>query len=432
MENNGKITRIVIVGGGFAGLYAVQKFKNQPVQITLIDRRNFHLFQPLLYQVATGGLSPADIASPLRGILKKQRNVQVVMDEVVDLNPDERSVTTSRSKIQYDFLVLASGATHHYFGNPHWEKFSPGLKTIEDATKIRSKILHSYELAEIEHNPERKKELLTFIIIGAGPTGLELAGTIGELALHTLKIDFRNISTPVSEIYLIEAANRILPGYPSKLSQKATHSLEKLNVKVLTDSRVLDISEEGVMVQQGDKVLLFRTDNIFWAAGVKASELGKIIATKSGEETDKQGRIIVNEFCRLKNYPEIYVVGDLAHFKDKSGQSLAGIAPVAMQQGRYVAQTILAAISHRKIKPFIYRDKGKLAVVGRKAAVAELGNFHFSGYFAWLLWLFVHLMYLVEFENRLLVFIQWAFNYFTRNRSARLIAHTGRQSPSGN
>jgi len=432
MEKTDKIPRVVVVGGGFAGLSAVQKFKDRPVQVTLIDRRNFHLFQPLLYQVATGGLSPADIASPLRGILKKQRNVQVVMDQVLDINPDERSVTTSVSKIQYDFLVLASGASHHYFGNPHWEKFSPGLKTIEDATKIRSKILQSYELAEIEQDPERKRELLTFIIIGAGPTGLELAGAIGEMALHTLKTDFRNISTPESEIYLVEAADRILPDFPAKLSQKAAHSLEKLNVKVLTASRVLDISENGVMVQRRDMVIRFRADNIFWAAGVKASELGKIIAAKSGEEIDKQGRIMVNEFCRLKNYPEIYVIGDLAYFKDKSGQSLPGIAPVAMQQGQYVAKTILTVISHKVAKPFVYWNKGNLAVIGRKAAVAKLGNFHFFGYFAWLLWLFVHLMYLVEFENRLLVFIQWAFNYFTRNRSARLIAHTDRKSPAGN
>ncbi|OGB66143.1 MAG: pyridine nucleotide-disulfide oxidoreductase [Caldithrix sp. RBG_13_44_9] len=430
MEEAGKIPQVVIIGGGFAGLYAAQKFKNRPVQVTLIDRRNFHLFQPLLYQVATGGLSPADIASPLRGILKKHRNVQVIMEEVLDINPDDRSVIAFTSKIHYDFLVVASGASHHYFGNTHWEKFSPGLKTIEDATKIRSIILQAFELAEIEQNPERKNELLTFVIIGAGPTGLELAGAIGEMALHTLKTDFRNISTPGSEIYLVEAAERILPSFPSQLSQKAAQSLGKLNVKILTASRVLDIAEDGVTVKRGDEVIHFRTSNIIWAAGVKASDLGKIIAAKSGEEIDKQGRIIVNEYCRLKNYPEIYVIGDLANFKDKSGQSLPGIAPIAMQQGQYASKTILATISHKEAKPFVYWDKGNLAVIGRKAAVAKLGNFCFSGYFAWLLWLFIHLMYLVEFENRLLVFIQWAFNYFTRNRSARLIAHADRNSPT--
>jgi len=395
------------------------------VQVTLIDRRNFHLFQPLLYQVATGGLSPADIASPLRAILKHYREVQVIQAEVTDIDPSEKCIITSATKIKYDFLVVASGASHHYFGNPQWEKFAPGLKTIEDATRIRSRILQAFESAEIEQDPEKRRQLMTFVIIGAGPTGIEMAGALGEMVLHTLKDDFRSISTLDTVIYLVEVADRILPTFPEQLSRKASQSLEKLHIKVLTKSRVLDIKEHEVLISQGEKLISIPASNILWAAGAMASALGKTIAAKTGSDVDKQGRIIVNRFCQLANYPEIYIIGDLAHFNDKSGQTLTGIAPVAMQQGRYVAQVISRIIKNKRLKPFVYWDKGNMAVIGRKAAVAQIGKLHFSGYLAWLLWLFIHLMYLVEFERRLLVFIQWAFNYFTRNRSARLIAHSG-------
>lgn len=419
------LARVVIIGGGFAGLYTAQKLRHHFLEVILIDKRNFHLFQPLLYQVATGGLSPADIASPLRAILKNQKNVQVIHQEVVNINLIKKQVITPTRTIQYDFLVLASGSTHHYFGNSHWQKFAPGLKTIEDATHIRSKILRAFELAEIETDPEKRKELMTFVIVGGGPTGIEMAGAIGEMVLHTLRNDFRQISTPESTIYLVEAGERILPSFPPRLSQKAQNALKKFQINVLTSAQVWEIKENEVIIRRGTEFQTIRTSNVIWAAGVKASSLGELIASQTGSEIDKQGRLFVNEYCQLPGHPDFYVIGDLAHFKDQSGKPLPGVAPVAMQQGKYVAKTILKILNHQKIKPFKYWDKGNLAVIGRTAAVATLGKFQFSGYIAWLLWLFVHLMYLVEFENRLLVFVQWAFNYFTRNRSARLIAHDG-------
>lgn len=424
-QSKKNLPRVVIIGGGFAGLYTAQNLKHNALQVILIDKRNFHLFQPLLYQVATGGLSPADIASPLRAILRNHKNVHVIQQEVVNIDPLRKQVMTPTCTIAYDFLVVACGSSHHYFGNSHWQKFAPGLKTIEDATHIRSKILKAFELAEIEINPEKRKELITFVIVGGGPTGIEMAGAIGELVLHTLRKDFRNISTLEATIYLVEAADRILPFFPQHLSEKALSSLKKLHINVLTGARVLEIKENEVVIRIGTDNQTIRTSNIIWAAGVKGSSLGKIIANQTGLKIDNQDRVIVNEYCQLPGHPNFYVIGDLAHFKDSSGQPLPAVAPVAMQQGKYVAKTILKSLKHEKTKPFKYWDKGNLAVIGRTAAVAKLGKFQFSGYIAWLLWLFVHLMYLVEFENRLLVFVQWAFNYFTRNRSARLIAHNG-------
>lgn len=422
-------SRVVIIGGGFAGLYTAQNLKHDFLEVILIDKRNFHLFQPLLYQVATGGLSPADIASPLRAILKNQKNVQVIHQEVINIDPVKKQVITPNHTIQYDFLVVASGSTHHYFGNSQWQKFAPGLKTIEDATHIRSKILQAFELAEIETNPEKRKELMTFVIVGGGPTGIEMAGAIGEMVLHTLKNDFRHISTLESTIFLVEAGERILPSFTPRLSQKAQDALKKFHINILTNAQVQEIKKDEVVVRGGTEIQTIRTSNVIWAAGVRASSLGERIASQTGSEIDKQGRLFVNEYCQLPGHPNFYVIGDLAHFKDQSGKPLPAVAPVAMQQGKYVAKTILKTLNHEKIKPFKYWDKGSLAVIGRTAAVAKLGKFQFSGYIAWLLWLFVHLMYLVEFENRLLVFIQWAFNYFTRNRSARLIAHDGSDTP---
>lgn len=399
--------RGVIVGGGFGGLYAAKSLARADVEITLIDRRNFHLFQPLLYQVATGGLSPADIASPLRAILKRQRNVRVLQAEVEDIDTDAREVVLADDRIAYDHLVVATGATHHYFGNDAWEEHAPGLKTVEDATAIRARLLRAFERAERE--PETAE--LAFAIIGGGPTGVELAGALGELAHHTLPRDFRRARPERSRILLIEALDRVLTAYPESLSRRAEAALRSLGVEIMTGTRVTAIRDGEITLASDSGTTTLRTGAAVWAAGVKASPLGRCLGTA----LDKAGRVEVEPDLTVSGRPEIFVIGDLA------ATGLPGTAPVAMQQGRYVARAIESRLSGAPAPPFRYRDKGNLAVIGRAKAVALLGGFRFWGYPAWLLWLFVHLLYLVAFENRLIVFIQWAFSYFTRNRRARLI-----------
>jgi len=414
--------RVVIIGGGFGGINAALALRNAPVHVTLIDKRNFHLFQPLLYQVATGGLSPADISSPIRSVLKKQANTHVTLGEVVTIDAVNHTVVLSDNrKIPYDSLIVATGATHHYFGHAEWEKNAPSLKTVEDATQIRSRILTAFEAAENEEDPNKVEALLTFVLVGGGATGVELAGAIGELAQQTLKRDFKNIKTDSAKIYLIEGQNRILPTYPAESSIKAEAALRKLGVTVLKSSFVKDITASQVTYEQVGKETHITTNNVIWAAGVQASSLGRILADSTKVILDKAGRVKVKNDCNIPNHPNIYVIGDLAHFTDEQYKMLPGVAPVAIQQGKYVANVICDRIKGNAIDPFKYRDRGTLAVIGRAAAVAVVWRFKFSGYLAWLLWLFVHLMYLVEFENRVLVFIQWAWSYVTRNRGARLI-----------
>ncbi len=413
--------QVIIIGGGFGGLYAAKAFDENTVQVTLIDRRNFHLFQPLLYQVATGGLSPADIAYPLRAALKKQQNVKVVLDEVTDIDFVNRLVYSKRKSYSYDYLVIASGSNHHYFGNKQWEQYAPGLKSIEEATDIRSRILTAFEMAELENDKHRRKSLLTFAIIGGGPAGVELAGAIAELSRHTLRKDFRSISPQDARILLIENAHRILPFYPEKLSLAAQKTLERLGVEIMSNSLVTKIDQTEILLRNQNRNIKIECAVSLWAAGVQASPLSKLVRTKLKVKSDKAGRLMVNSHCTLDCDEKVFVIGDLAYFKDENGLLLPGVASVAIQQGGYVAKEIIARINGKKTEPFKYIDKGNLAVIGRKSAVAFRKNVRLSGFWAWMLWVFVHLLYLVGFENRILVAIQWAFNYFSFNQSARLI-----------
>jgi NADH dehydrogenase len=415
------MSRIVIIGGGFGGLYAARTLKATPVQVTLIDRRNFHLFQPLLYQVATGWLSPADIASPLRAVLKRQRNAQVLLAEATDIDVVNRRVLLKDGEVSYDTLIVATGSRHHYFGNTQWEPFAPGLKTIEDATEIRRRILFAFEAAERESAPELVRSWLTFIIVGGGPTGVELAGTLGELTKDTLRHDFRHINPAESHILLVEGTDRILPTYPAELSAKAAATLTRLGVSVRTGAMVTDVQPDAVVLRSNEQSEHIATRTVVWAAGVQASPLGRILATATGAELDRAGRVIVASDLSIAGHPDIFVIGDLAHCRNQQGQPLPGVAPVAMQQGHYVAELVRHRLRGQTPPPFHYRDRGSMAIVGRAEAVADIRGRRFSGLLAWLAWLFIHLIYLVEFENRILVVTQWAWNYFTRNRSARLI-----------
>ena len=393
-----------------------------PVSVTLVDRRNFHLFQPLLYQVATGGLSPGEIASPLRVVLRKNRNTEVLLGEVIDLDIANRRVILRDGEIPFDTLIVATGATHYYFGNDQWEAVAPGLKTIENATEIRSRLLLAFERAEREGNPAARRAWLNFVIVGAGPTGVELAGALGEIANDTLRRDFRHIDPREAAILLVEGEPRVLPTFPPDLSAKAERQLIALGVRSLASARVTAIDADGVTVSLNGSEQRIAAHTVLWAAGVRASRLGKVLAERAGAQLDRAGRVIVEPDLSIPGDPAIFVIGDLATFTHQGGKPLPGVAPVAMQQGRYVARLIQRRLAGRE-KPaaFHYFNKGNLATIGRNRAVAEFGKLHVSGFPAWFTWVFVHLMYLVEFDNRLLVFTEWVYNYFTRNRGARLI-----------
>jgi NADH dehydrogenase len=413
--------RVVIIGGGFGGLYAAQALKRADIALTLIDRRNFHLFQPLLYQVATGALSPGEIASPLRYVLNRQKNASVLLGEVVDIDPAAHEVRfKDGSRTPYDTLMVATGSTHHYFGHPEWSKLAPGLKTVEDATEIRTRILLAFERAEREPDPEVRKALLTFVVVGGGPTGVELAGALSEISRDTLRKDFRKINPADANIFLIEGADRLLPPYPPKLSAAAEKSLISLGVQTRAGSMVTDIDGSGVTVKTGPTQTRIAAKTVLWAAGVQASPLGQLLAERTGVTLDKACRVNVNPDLTVPGYPEILVIGDLAHF-EQDGKQVPGVAPTAMQMGRYAAGLIMKRLRNETTKPFRYWNKGSLATIGRNSAVADIGGFQFSGYFAWLTWLFIHLLYIVEFENRLQIAFQWAYDYFTFNRGARLI-----------
>jgi len=412
---------VVIIGGGFGGLYAARSLKRAPVQITLIDRRNFHLFQPLLYQVATGGLSPANIAAPLRAILKRQENVRVLLAEAIGIDVSNRRVVLSDGELSYDTLIVAAGVRHHYFGRDDWEELAPGLKTIEDATEMRRRVLLAFEAAEREGDPEKLRGWLTFVIVGGGPTGVELAGAVGEIARHTLTRDFRAINPADARIVLVEGLDRVLPPYPPTLSARAEAALNRLGVTVRTGAMVTDIEADAVTIRCGEQRERIPTRTVLWAAGVQASELGRVLAAATGVPLDRAGRVVVEPDLSVTGNPEIFVIGDLAHFSHQAGTPLPGVAPVAMQQGRYVATLTMRRLRGETMPPFRYRDYGSMATIGRAEAVADLGWVRFSGFLAWLAWLFIHLIHLVQFQNRLLVLIQWAWNYVTWNRYARLI-----------
>ena len=411
-----------IVGGGFGGLYAALHLGRLPVRVTLLDRRNFHLFQPLLYQVATGGLSPANIAAPLRAVLKRQANTRVLLAEVTGIDLTNRTVTLGHGgTLSYDTLIVAAGARHHYFGQPGWEALAPGLKTIEDATELRRRILLAFETAERTEDPAMRAASLTFVIIGGGPTGVEMAGAISELSRLTLKRNFRRIDPAAARILLLEGADRLLPPYPPKLSAKAERALNRFGVEVWTQARVTEIQANRVTVHRGAAVEQIACSTVIWAAGVKASPLGKILADATGVALDRAGRISVQTDLTLPNHPNIFVIGDMALAHGPDGKPFPGIAPVAMQQGRFVADTLGKRFRGQAIGSFRYSDKGTMATIGRGSAVAVVFGLKLSGLPAWLAWLFIHLMYLIAFENRLLVMMQWFWNYVTRNRSARLI-----------
>jgi NADH:quinone reductase (non-electrogenic) len=413
--------RVVIIGGGFGGLATARSLKHAPVEVTLLDRCNYHLFQPLLYQVATGVLSPANIAGPLRHILKNQKNTRVLLAEATHIDATNRRVILSDGSIEYDTLVVATGASHQYFGHDEWEQFAPGLKTIEDATDMRGRILLAFEAAERETGPEKKRAWMTFVIVGAGPTGAELAGALGEIANDTLRHDFRDINTSEARIILVEGTGRVLPTYPESLSASARKMLERLGVTIRTDTMVTDVSEDRVTIREGDRTEEIYARTILWAAGVLASPLSRALEKEAGAKLDRAGRVIVEPDLTVAGHPEIFVIGDLANFSHQTGKPLPGIAQPAIQEGRYVGKAIQRHLRGEKVEPFHYWDKGNLATLGRAAAVADLHWLRLSGWPAWMIWLFVHLLYIVEFQNRLLILLQWAWLYINYDRSARLI-----------
>jgi NADH dehydrogenase len=415
--------RVVILGGGFAGLNAAQKLKRAPVDVTLIDRRNFHLFQPLLYQVATGSLSPGEIAAPLRGVLSRQKNAQVLMGEAVDIDPDaKRVILRDGAAFDYDSLIVATGSKTSYYGHDEWKEWAPSLKTVEEATEIRHKILYAFEWAERAENEEEARAWLTFIIVGAGATGMELAGALAEIANETLKRDFRKINPREARIILMEGGNRVLAAYPEDLSARAEELVKRLGVEIMKGVMVTDINGQGVTYKRGDVTAKLSARTVLWAGGVDITSFGKQLAVRTHADTDKVGRIKVKPDLGIPNYPNIFIAGDLALATKPDGKPLPGVAQVAMQGGAYAAKAIRARVEGRPAPPpFRYFDKGDMAVIGRAAAVANIFGLHVSGLPAWLIWLFIHLMYIVEFQNRILVFVQWGFEYLTFSRGARLI-----------
>jgi len=418
---------VVIVGGGFGGLYAAQTLAKAPVKVTLIDKRNFHVFQPLLYQVATGGLSAGDISSPIRAVLNRQKNTEVLMGEVTSIDTEEQKVILRHREINYDSLIVATGVSHQYFGNDDWAQKAPGLKTVEDALEIRRRIFIAFESAEKETDPEKRKAWLTFVLVGGGPAGVELAGALGELAHGTLKEDFRNIDTSEARIILLQSPDRILPTYPPKLSAKAQADLEKLGVTVQTGARVTNIDNNVATVRRGDVVEEIQARTILWAAGMKASGMAKVLAESAGAELDRGGRVMVTPEFKVPGRENIFVIGDLANYSHQDGKPLPGVAPAAMQSGQYVGRLIKAKLKGETIRPFHYLDWGSLAVIGKHAAVVDFGFIRLSGFLAWIVWMFIHVFYLIEFDNQLIVMIQWAWSYFTRSKGARLITTPGEQ-----
>jgi NADH dehydrogenase len=415
--------RVIILGGGFGGLLAAQKLKRAPVQVRLFDRRNFHLFQPLMYQVATGSLSPGEIAAPLRSVLHKQKNTEVLLGEAADIDATNNSILLKDgAQFAYDSLIVATGSQTSYYGNDAWREVAPSLKSVEEATAIRHKILVAFERAERATTPEDVKAWLTFVIVGAGATGLELAGALAEIANETLKHEFRNINPSEARILLVEGGPRILPAFPEDLSLRAEKLVSRLGVEILKGVKVTRIDDDGVVLERPSGNESLRAKTVLWAGGVTINEFGRKLAERVHAQTDRIGRILVTPQLTVPGHPNIFIVGDLALAKGANGKPLPGVAQVAMQGGAYAAKVIRARVEQKpEPPPFHYFDKGDMAVIGRAAAVANIFGFHLSGLPAWLVWLFVHLIYIVEFQSRVLVFIQWGFEYLTFSRGARLI-----------
>ena len=404
---------MVVVGAGFGGLNAARSLAREKVQITIVDRKNHHTFQPLLYQVATAGLSPGEIGAPIRAVFRSDPNVISLLEEVRGFDLDRHLVHTTEQDLPFDYLIVAAGATHAYFGHDEWEPFAPGLKTIEDALEIRRRVLLTFELAERQATMGVSDEPLNFVVVGAGPTGVELAGTLAEITRHVLAHEFRNIDPSRTRILLLEGGPRVLPAYPEDLSRSAEEQLRRLGVEVRTSTMVTSVEPGAVRVGETRIVAAV----ILWAAGVAASPLGKAL----GVPVDRAGRVLVHPDLSIPGHPEVFVIGDLAALNDENGKMLPGVAPVAIQEGKFVARTIRRDLTHKPRENFHYWDKGSLATIGRAAAIAQFGKIHISGFVAWLSWLFVHIFFLIGFRNRLLVFIQWAWSYFTYERGARLI-----------
>ena len=421
--------RVVILGGGFAGLNAAQKLKRANANVTLIDRRNFHLFQPLLYQVATGSLSPGEVAAPLRSVLRRQKNTEVLLGEADHVDPDaKRVVLRDGGVFQYDSLIVATGSQTSYYGNDEWREAAPSLKSVEEATAIRHKILLAFERAERANSPAEAKAWLTFVIVGAGATGLELAGALGEIARETLKHDFRHIDPGAARIVLMEGGPRVLGAYPEDLSAKAEKLVWRLGVDVEKNVMVTEIDQDGVTYRRGNSTSTERlaAKTVIWAGGVTTTPFARQLAERTRAATDRSGRIKVNPDLTIPNYPDIFIAGDLAYFEGKPGKPLPGVAQVAIQGGAYAAKVIKGRLAGKKdFPPFHYFDKGDMAVIGRASAVADIFGFHVSGLIAWLMWLFIHLIYIVQFQSRVLVFVQWGFEYLTFSRGARLITGEG-------
>lgn len=406
--------KVIIVGGGFAGLKAARALGNKKdIHVTLLDRRNYHLFQPLLYQVATAGLSPAEISGPIRGILSEYQNISVLLENVTHVDLQNKKLQTQDRTLDYDNLILACGAKHSYFAHPEWEENAPGLKTLEQATEIRRRLLIAFELAEKETEPEKQKQHLTFVIVGAGPTGVELAGAIAEISRHTLMQDFRNIDPSRTRVLLLEAGPRILASFDASLSRTAARDLEDLGVQIWTNTRVTGVKSDSVVL--GDEVI--KASTILWAAGVQPSSLNKTLNVP----LDRSGRVIIEKDLSLKDHPEVFVLGDQACFTLDNGTTLPGLASVALQQGEHAARSILNDAKQTPRTNFKYFDKGQMATIGRRKAIAQINKIKVSGFLAWVMWLFIHIYYLIGFKNKLFVIWQWTYAYFTFKRGARLI-----------
>ena len=441
-ERSESARRVVVVGGGFGGIQAVRGLRRVPVSVTLVDRQNFHLFQPLAYQVATGSLSPAEIASPLRAVFKRQENVRVLLAEVTGFDLDRREVTLDhlangrrRTTLGYDTLVVAGGSHYSYFGRDDWRPHAPELKSLEGALEIRSRILRAFEAAELETDEARRRSWLTFVVVGAGPTGVEMAGQIAELARDTLRRDFRSVDTRAARVLLVEALDRVLTSFPESLSRKTEHALRQLGVTTLLGHTVVDIAHDSVAIRgpdgEGERI---DAHTVVWAAGVTASELAALLAREAGLEVDRAGRVTVGPDLTLPGHPEVLALGDMVRVQARDGTlaTLPAVAPVAMQQGRYVARAIAKRAEGETPGPFRYVDKGNLATIGRSKAVADVKGVHLAGFPAWVVWLFVHLFYLIGFQNRLLVFLRWTISFLTHGRGARLIVELdGKREPPG-
>jgi NADH dehydrogenase len=411
--------RVVIIGGGFGGLYAAKALAKVNVRITLADRRNYHLFQPLLYQVATAALNPSDIAAPIRAVLRKQKNVSVIMGDATGIDLNRKIVRLADGELAYDILIIATGATHSYFGHPEWEANAPGLKTIEDALEIRRRVLRAFEAAERETDSTRQQAWLNFVIVGAGPTGVELAGALSEIARQTMLRDFRRINPSSARVILVEGRERVLPPYPPALSAKAAAQLRDLGVEVMTDAIVTRVNDHEVCI--GETAIPTRT--VLWAAGVQASPLARSL----GVPLDRAGRVLVESDLSVPGHGDVFVIGDLAAVKNDDGSLVPGVAPAAIQEGTHTAKNIARMMNGQPTLPFRYRDKGSLATIGRAAGVADFGRLKLSGFIAWAAWLAVHIFFLIGFRNRVLVILQWAWAYITYQRGARLI--TGKVEP---